>query len=121
MMNARLTTHGRHATVTIADTPTARQFASLLPITVRMRHLFGREKVGALDRAIDDSGRHELRYETGQVAYWPPEHEIAIFYGDEDDRTIPAPGIITLGTIHAGLEGIAAASGDFNMTIEAIR
>jgi hypothetical protein len=120
-MNLRLTFNGHRTTMTLADNATARDFASLLPVTVRMRDLFGREKVGALPRDIDDSAGHELRYETGQVAYWSPEHEIALFYGEEGDRTIPQPGIIPLGTVEDGLDGIAAASGDFTMTIEAIR
>lgn len=119
-MKVRLTIDGQQVTATLADNPTARDFASLLPITVRMRDLFGREKPGPLPRALDDSGGHEFRYETGEVAYWPPEHEIAIFYGSEDDRAIPSPGIIPLATIDAGLDTIASASGAFAVSIEAI-
>ncbi|MGH2862106.1 MAG: cyclophilin-like fold protein [Solirubrobacteraceae bacterium] len=117
-MRVRLTIDGQHATATLADNPTARDFASLLPITVPMRDLFDREKPGPLTRALDDGGEHEFRYEIGQLAYWPPEHEIAIFYA-EAGPSIPSPGIIPLGTIDAGLDTITGASDEFAMTIEA--
>lgn len=118
-MKARLTIDGRQLTATLADNVTARDFASLLPITVQMRDLFGREKVGPLPRALDDGGDHEFGYEIGQLAYWPPEHEIALFYADRGS-TIPAPGIIPLGAIDTGPDTIAGASDAFAITIEAI-
>jgi hypothetical protein len=36
----------------------------------------------------------------------------------DDGQTIPQPGLVRLGTIDTGLEVIAAASNDFEMTIE---
>lgn len=56
-MKARLTVNGKQVTATLADNPTARHFASLLPITVQMRDLFGREKVGALPHALNEHAR----------------------------------------------------------------
>ncbi|MGH3026277.1 MAG: cyclophilin-like fold protein, partial [Gaiellaceae bacterium] len=54
MMKIRLTVNGQHATATLADNSTARDFASVLPVTVQMRDLFDREKPGPLTRALDD-------------------------------------------------------------------
>jgi hypothetical protein len=56
-------------------------------------------------------------YQVGELAYWPPSNEIAIFYAD-DGQTIPQPGLVRLGTIDIGLEVIAAAGNDFQLTIE---
>jgi hypothetical protein len=44
----RLTVDDQIATATPNDTPTAREFASLLPLTLNMHDLFGREKLGQL-------------------------------------------------------------------------
>ena len=43
-MRIRLAVSGHTATVTLNDNPTARDFASLLPLTLNMQDLFGREK-----------------------------------------------------------------------------
>jgi len=51
-MPIRLTIGGRTATATLTDTLTARDFASLLPLTVEMHDLFGREKPGQLPRPL---------------------------------------------------------------------
>jgi hypothetical protein len=54
----------------------------------------------------------------GELAYWSPGNDIAIFYAD-DGQAIPQPGLVRLGTIDTGLDVIAAAAGDdFEMTIE---
>ena len=63
-----------------------------------------------------EGARREFDYQVGELAYWPPGNEIAIFYAD-DGQTIPQPGLVRLGTIDTGLEVIAAAK-DFEMTIE---
>lgn len=52
----------------------------------------------------------------GELAYWSPGNDIAIFYAD--GQAIPQPGLVRLGTIDTGLDVIAAAGDDFQMTIE---
>jgi hypothetical protein len=106
------------ATATLHDNETARDFASLLPLTVDMGDLFGREKPGQLPRALAEGGEHQFAYQVGDVAYWPPAHDLALFYADDGQRTIPSPGIVVLGTINSGLNEIASAGDDFQMTIE---
>jgi hypothetical protein len=56
-------------------------------------------------------------YQVGEVAYWAPSNEVAIFHAD-DGQTIPQPNLVRLGTIDTGLEVIAAAGNDFELTIE---
>jgi hypothetical protein len=117
-MKIRFTVGDAEATATLRDNETARDFASLLPLTVDMRDLFGREKPGPLPRDLAEGGEHQFTYEVGDVAYWPPAHDIALFYADDGQRTIPSPGIVVVGTIDSGLNEIATAGDDFQVTIE---
>jgi hypothetical protein len=106
------------ATATLEDSAPARDFAAMLPTTIRMQDLLGREKPGRLPRQLSIEGAsREFDYQVGELAYWPPGNEIAIFYAD-DGQAIPQPGLVRLGTIDTGLEVIAAAGNDFELTIE---
>ena len=106
------------ATATLDDTAAAREFASMLPVTIDMHDLLGREKPGRLPRVLTiDGATREFTYEVGQIAYWAPSNDIAIFYA-HDGQAIPQPGLVRLGAVDAGLDVIAAAGDDFEMTIE---
>ncbi len=65
-------------TATLLDSAAARDFAKLLPLTLTMNDLFGREKYGHLPRAISEDGRRAGAYEVGQIAYWPPGRDVAV-------------------------------------------
>ena len=115
-MRIRLTIEGQTATATLNDTPTARDFASLLPLALNMHDLFGREKPGQLARPLTLS-KGQATYQVSDLGYWAPSHDLAIFYAD-DGQTIPSPGIVIIGRIDSGLEIIADAGGSFRLTIE---
>jgi hypothetical protein len=93
-------------TATLLDSAAARDFVKLLPITLTVKDLFGREKYGHLPRAISEDGRRARTYEVGQIAYWPPGPDVAVYYR-QDGESIPAPGIVVLGEIDSGVERIA--------------
>lgn len=93
---------GNELHATLADNPTAREFAALLPVSVSMEDLFGREKAGPLPRAISTAGPHSDIYNVGDIGYWSPGHDIAIYYRQDGDR-IPSPGIINIGHIDSGV------------------
>lgn len=114
----RLIIGGDVATATLEDSAAARAFTAMLPTTIHMHDLFGREKPGRLPRELSiDRATREFDYQVGELAYWAPGNDIAIFYAD-DGQTIPQPGLVRLGTIDTGLEVIAAAGNDFQMTIQ---
>lgn len=94
---------GKELHATLVDNPTAREFASLLPVHLSMNDLFGREKAGALPRAISKSGPSSDVYKLGDIGYWSPSHDIAIYYRQDGER-IPSPGIINIGHIDSGTE-----------------
>lgn len=88
---------------TLADNRTAADFASLLPLKIKMRDLFRREKYGALPRKLSEGGERAFTYRIGQIIYWSPGPDVAIYYRDDGEK-IPKPGIIVLGTIEAGTQ-----------------
>src|SRR5271165_759765 len=107
---------GKILTASLADNATARDFVSLLPLTVSMKDLFGREKYGDLPRALSESGPRKNQYEVGDIAYWSPDHQFAVYY-HQDGESIPSPGIIPIAKIDAGSEAFNV-SGSVKVTIE---
>jgi hypothetical protein len=103
-------------TATLIDSETTRDFVSLLPLTLTVNDLFGREKFAHLPRAISGGGKRSRTYEVGDVIYWSPGPDVAIYYR-HDGQSIPAPGIIVIGKIDDGVEALNVA-GSVNVTIE---
>src|SRR6266699_7221677 len=92
-MKIRLKIDDKVITATLNDSKTTRDFISLLPLTLTMNDLFRREKFAHLPRAILEEGKRSHTYEVGQVVYWSPGPDVAIFYRDDGEK-IPNPGII---------------------------
>jgi len=119
-MKIRLTLdNGKAITATLIDSETTRDFVSLLPLTLTMNDLFGREKFGHLPRPISEGGKRTRTYEVGQVIYWSPGPDVAVFYR-HDGQSIPSPGIIVIGKIDSGVETLDVP-GSVKMTIEAVK
>lgn len=114
-MRIRLAVGEASATARLYDNDTARDFASLLPVTITVHDLGGREKAGALPRALT-GGRGQSEYRAGQLGYWPPSKDLALYY-HEDGFRIPAPGIVMIGEIESGLDAITGASDNDTLTI----
>jgi hypothetical protein len=102
---------------TVVNNDTARDFVSILPLTMSMNDLFGREKYGDLPKALSKKGPSKDRYEVGDVAYWSPDHQFAVYYR-QDGQSIPSPGIIPIAKLDAGTEAFNVP-GSVNVTIEA--
>ncbi len=105
-MKIRLKVGDQTVKATLLDSAAARDFAKFLPLTLTLNDLLGREKYGHLPRAISEEGQRARSYQVGQIAYWPPASDVAVFYRD-DGQSIPAPGIILLGAIDSGVEALA--------------
>ena len=118
-MRIQLTVGDQQATATLADNAAARDLLTLLPLTVAMGDLFGREKPGPLPRGLAGDVEPVFTYRVGQLAYWPPGRDIFVVY-DGDGLRVPNPGLIELGTVDSGLDVIAAAGDDFYLTITAL-
>ena len=116
-MRIRMTVGGAAVTARLYDTATARDFASLLPLSITMHDLGGREKAGSLPRALA-GGRGQSSYQAGQLGYWPPSHDLAIYF-HQDGFRIPPPGIVMIGEIESGVDAIAGAGDNAQVTITA--
>jgi hypothetical protein len=88
---------------TVADNPTARDFVSLLPLSVSMDDLFGREKYADLPKALSENGPRKNTYEVGESAYWSPDRQFAVYY-HQDGESIPSPGVIPVAKIDEAVE-----------------
>ncbi len=115
-MKIRLSVNNKVLTATLADNKTARDFISLLPLTLTMNDLFGREKYARLPRAISQEGKRTHTYQIGDLAYWSPSHDVAVYYRQDGDK-IPEPGIIVIGKIDSGVAALDVA-GSVKVTIE---
>lgn len=94
---------GKILTATMMDNEASRDFLSLLPLTVTMDDLFGREKYGPIPKKLSNKPDKSYRYEVGQIGYWSPGPDVAIYYR-QDGETIPSPGIVVIGRIDSGIE-----------------
>jgi hypothetical protein len=112
----RITVGDKAIEAILADSEAARDFASLLPLTLAMNDLFRREKFAHLPRAITEKGKRTHDYAVGIIGYWPPGPDVAIFYRQDGER-IPNPGLIVLGKIKAGIEALDVR-GAIHATIE---
>jgi hypothetical protein len=107
---------GKILTASLADNATARDFASVLPLHVAMSDLFGREKYGELPKVLSKHPAGKNSYEVGDIAYWSPDNQFAIYY-HQDGESIPSPGVIPIATIDGGAEAFNI-SGSVDVIIE---
>jgi hypothetical protein len=91
----------RTLSATVAQSKTARDFVSLLPLTLRMSDLFGREKAGPLPRSLASGGKRTYSFSVGDLTYWSPGPDVAVYYGG-GGPTIPEPGLILLARLDSG-------------------
>lgn len=113
-MKIEILVGGQTLTATLRDNPAARDFASLLPLELSMGDLFAREKFGKLPRPLSE-GPRVRSYEVGQIIYWSPGPDVAIFYRD-DGQQIPGPGIVVLGDVEGPVDALASP-GNVKVTI----
>ncbi|MGY3454318.1 cyclophilin-like fold protein [Bradyrhizobium sp. USDA 4353] len=116
-MKLRLTIGAKILSATLVDSPTTRDFLALLPLSLTMNDLFGREKFAPLPRALAEGGERRRDYAIGDVIYWSPGPDVAIYYRS-DEKPIPPPGIIVLGRIDGSVEALDV-SGSVKVTIAA--
>jgi hypothetical protein len=115
-MKIRLKVEDKLMTATLIDSKTTRDFVSLLPLTLTMNDLFRREKFAHLPCLISEEGKRTHTYEVGQVVYWSPGPDVAIFYRNDGEK-IPNPGIIVIGKIDSDVTALDVA-GSVKVTIE---
>jgi hypothetical protein len=118
-MTLRLKLNKKTLTATMIDNATTRDFVSLLPLTLTMKDLFGREKYGHLPRPISDQGKRTRSYAVGDLIYWSPGPDLAIYYR-HDGEPIPPPGVILIGRLDTDVDALSVP-GTVKLTIELIQ
>ena len=82
-MDIRVTLDGRPADAALNDSPAARDFAELLPLTLDLEDFHGTERVADLPRKLDTSGAPEpAAAKIGDISYYAPWGNLALFYRD---------------------------------------
>ena len=113
-MKIRLTVEGRSLTATLIDSPSARDFLTMLPLTLELDDYAGTEKVAYLPRKLSEEGAPPgIDPSVGDITYYAPWGNLALFYKDFGF----ADGLIKLGSIDDGLEAFNVP-GAVTITIE---
>lgn len=98
----------------LEDNPTARDFWSMLPLTLQLDDYAGTEKVSMLARRLEmDRAPDGITPVEGDVTYYAPWGNLALFYRDFEYSS----GLIRLGSIQGDLKGLTQ-SRSFPATIE---
>ena len=99
------------------DNPTARDFLSMLPLTLPIEEFAGREKLGDLPRELVTEGSPGSDPEDGDLIYYKPWGNLGFYYNTDgigySDQTIH------LGTYEATLEQLKRLEGN-NATVELV-
>lgn len=87
---------GAALTGTLDDTPTARDFVALLPLTLTLTDYAATEKISELPRKLSTAGAPRgTSAKAGDIAYYAPWGNLAVFYRGSGYAT----GLVKLGTI----------------------
>lgn len=101
---------------TLYGNPSARDFASMLPLDLRIADFGSNEKIAYLPRKLTVEGHgpfdNERRYD---LCYYMPWGNLAMFYADYRH-----PGLIRLGRFDQGYEALHIP-GEFPLRIERVQ
>lgn len=115
-MKIRLTINGKAITATLIDNATARDFVSLLPMTLMLEDYAATEKISYLPRKLSTAGAPAgIDPSVGDITYYAPWGNLAIFYRDFGYSR----GLIQLGRIDSGIETLNVP-GPLKVTIEPV-
>lgn len=114
-MKITISVSGSDLPATLNDSPAARDFAALLPLTLDLSDFHHNEKIADLPRRLSTSGAPAgYKARVGDLTYYSPWGNLAIFYKD-----FPySHGLVSLGHIDVSLEPLLeAADGDSGPSI----
>ena len=107
----------KEAIVSMLDNSAARDFVSLLPLTVTLEDYASAEKIYYLPRKLDVSSGQNAEQVKGDFCYYAPWGNLAIFYKGMGHST----SLYVLGRLESGKEDLAAMGKSFKATIELVR
>jgi hypothetical protein len=116
MTKIQLSFEGRVVSATLADTDAAQDFIAMLPLTITLHDLFGREKFGALPGSVPPAPVCTQTCELGDILCWAAGPDLAVVH--RQDGKAVSGAFHVLGRIDAGAEALGAP-GPLRVTIEA--
>jgi hypothetical protein len=87
----RIRTGDQVVTARLNNSEAARDFVSMLPLTIEMDDHLRREKTGVIPGPLSERTAGSRTYELGDLGYWRPRNTFVIFYR-QDGLTIPRSG-----------------------------
>ena len=113
-MKIKIITEQKEITATLDEGTAAKDFASLLPLTLVLEDYARTEKISALPKRLSvDGAPAGTDPSVGDIAYYAPWGNLAIFYKDFGY----SGGLVKLGRIDSGI-GALGTSGSLKVTIE---
>ncbi|MET7388578.1 cyclophilin-like fold protein [Streptomyces sp. NPDC005529] len=113
-MDIQFTLDGRRVGAILNDTPAARDFAALLPLTLDLQDFHGTERVADLPRKLETAGAPEaVAARVGDIAYYAPWGNLALFYSN---GPAPSADLLILGHLDISADQLGSAR---HLTIEA--
>jgi hypothetical protein len=113
----KITVGNRVLTAVLIDNETTRDFLTLLPMTVKASDYVSREKYWHLRRALVSKSDRQSEYERGDLGFWLPNNDMALFY-NHDGSVLPNPGLIVIAKISSGLDVFNEYPGSVEFKIE---
>ena len=102
-MKIRMEVEGTQITATLDDTAVARDFASLLPLSLSLEDYAATEKIADLPRKLSTVGAPAgTDASAGDTSYYALWGNLALFYRSSGYAT----GLVRLGRIDAGAEAL---------------
>jgi len=115
-MKIRLIVGGQIATATLYDNATAKDFASLLPLSLTLANYDVIERVSGLPRKLSTQDAPDgMTPEAGELTHYAPWGNLAIFIKPRSY----AKSLLPLGKIDDGL-AVLAQSGPYQVRIERV-
>lgn len=113
-MKIRIEFSGASMTATLYDNPSARDFASMLPLDLTIDDYSTNEKIAYLPRKLTEEGSGPFDNERpGDLAYFAPWGNLVFFYGSYRYSS----GLIRLGRIDGDIASLLMR-GKFDLHIE---
>lgn len=116
-MKIRITIDGTPVDAILNDSAAARDFAAQLPLQLNLTDFHQNEKIADLPRRLSTSGAPSgVRPRTGDLAFYAPWGNLAIYYRDGSPST--GNDLIILGHMPAGATEQLAGNDEVSVTIE---
>ncbi|MDR3340360.1 MAG: hypothetical protein LBT25_09790 [Candidatus Symbiothrix sp.] len=116
---------------TLIDNEATKDFLSFLPVTVKTNDYTNREKYWHLSRSLSTKAELQNTYERGDLGFWLPNNDMALFYRHGTDiepqsgegsplagTALPNRRLIVIAKISAGLEVFDRYPGSVESEIE---